>query len=99
MLNCSWKKIGAAERALIHSPFGASEVTRCQPRRSTAQESSEVQPYQFEEDYFHHFTCEVENNTQPQIYANQSVSNPRLSALPFSVSDLDRFRKLTQSHH
>jgi len=58
---------GAAERALIHSQLGASEVTRCQPRRSTAQKSSEVQPEQFVEDYFHHFTNEAKHNTQPQI--------------------------------
>jgi hypothetical protein len=34
----------------------ASVVTRFQPRGYTAQESSEVQPNEFEEDYFHHFT-------------------------------------------
>jgi hypothetical protein len=54
---------GAAERALIHSQSSASEVTRCQPRRSTAQKSSEVQPEQFVEDYFHHFTNEAKHNT------------------------------------
>jgi hypothetical protein len=55
----TWKKRlvvfgnrGAAERAFTRSQF-ASVVTRFQPRRYTAQESSEVQS--LEKEFFHRY--------------------------------------------
>src|SRR5678815_1509148 len=62
-------------------------------------ESSSVQPKSEEAEYFHRITCEAENNTHPRNYAIKSVPNPRLSALPSTVSDLDRFRQLPQPQH
>jgi hypothetical protein len=58
--NTTWKKRlvvvgnrGAAERAFTLSQMEASVMTRFQPRRYTAQESSEVQP--LKNDDFHRY--------------------------------------------
>ena len=56
----------AAERVFTRSQSkDASVVTRFQPRRYTAQESGEVQPYELVEEYFHLITYGAKNNTAP----------------------------------